>query len=121
LPSIVTRLIEKIAKHNHGDNVGFRRRNLPALLGKYYLNMLDAMRSAHSMMAVVAHGYYVVGNNSTTVDGQKIEIPTDKFLFEIGSIVGWHQNEMIPMELIASRDIFRGNRGSAEAILCFRA
>ncbi len=121
LPSIVTRLIEKIAKHNHGDNVGFRRRNLPALLGKYYLNMLDAMRSAHSMMAVGAHGYYVVGNNSTTVDGQKIEIPTDKFLFEIGSIVGWHQNEMIPMELIASRDIFRGNRGSAEAILCFRA
>ena len=52
---------------------------------------------------------------------QKIEIPTDEFLFEIGSVVGWHPDEMIPMELLVSRDIFRDNRGSAETILCFRA
>lgn len=121
LPGLVPCLIDQIAEHNHGDNVGFRRRNLPALLGKYYLNMLDAMRSAHSMMAPGAHGYYVVGNNSSTVDGQRIEIPTDEFLFEIGSAVGWHPDEMIPMELLVSRDIFRDNRGSAETILCFRA
>jgi len=37
--------------------------------------MLDAMRSAHTLMAQGAHGYYVVGNNSTVVAGEKIEIP----------------------------------------------
>jgi site-specific DNA-methyltransferase (cytosine-N4-specific) len=121
LPGRVSRLIDEIAAHNHGDNVGFRRRNLPALLGKYFLDMLDAMQAAHALMAAGAHGYYVVGNNSTVVDGQKIEIATNEFLFEIGAAAGWHQDEIISMELLASRDIFRGNRGSTETILCFVA
>jgi site-specific DNA-methyltransferase (cytosine-N4-specific) len=119
LPACVTDLIDDIAHHNHGPNIGFRRRNLPALLGRYYLDMLDAMRSARALMAPGSHGYYVVGNNSTVLDGTKIEIPTDKFLFELGARAGWKQVEMLPMELLASRDIFRENRGSAETILCF--
>jgi len=121
LPDCISSLINRIAEHNHSDNIGFRRRNLPALLGKYYLDMLDAMQSAHSLMAPRAHGYYVVGNNSTVVDGQKIEIPTDHFLFEIGSVAGWKPDQMIPMELLVSRDIFKENRGSSETILCFNA
>jgi len=123
LPERTSRLIDEIAEHNHGDDedVGFRRRNLPALLGRYYLDMLDAMRSAHALMKDGAHGYYVVGNNSSVVDGEKVEIPTDQFLVDIGAAAGWHPEETIPMELLVSRDIFRENRGSAEAILCFRA
>lgn len=121
LPGCVCKLIDFIAKHNHCDNVGFRRKNLPALLGKYYLDMLDAMRSARSMMLNEASGYYIVGNNSTTIDNQKLEIPTDEFLFEIGAVAGWKQIEMIPMELLTSRDIFKNNRGSVETILCFRS
>jgi site-specific DNA-methyltransferase (cytosine-N4-specific) len=121
LPNQVSQLIDQIAEYNHGDLVGFRRRNLPALLGKYYLDMLDAMRSAHALMSDGAPGYYVVGNNSTNVDGQKLEIPTNAFLFEIGAAAGWRQTELIPMELLASRDIFKENRGSSETILCFKA
>ncbi len=121
LPKAVNRLIDQVAAFNHGDHVGFRRRNLPALLGKYYLDMLDSMRSAHLLMKKGARGYYVVGNNSTILNGQKLEIPTNEFLYEIGAAAGWRQDEMIPMELLASRDIFRENRGSAETILCFTA
>ncbi len=121
LPVRISEMIDKIAEHNHSDEVGFRRRNLPALLGRYFLAMLDSMRSAHSLIAPGARGYYVVGNNSTVLNGQKTEIPTNEFLFEIGATAGWHPDEMIPMELLVSRDIFRGNRGSAETILCFRA
>lgn len=121
LPTEISGLIDWIAAVNHREGVGFRRRNLPALLGKYFLSMLDAMRSARELMRPGALGYYVVGNNSTEVDGQKIEIPTDRFLFELGAAAGWTPVEQIPMELIASRDIFRENRGSSETILCFQA
>ncbi len=121
LPDEISSLIDRIAAVNHGEGVGFRRRNLPALLGKYFLSMLDAMRSAREMMKPGAFGYYVVGNNSTEVNGEKIEIPTDHFLFGLGAAAGWTPVEQIPMELIASRDIFRENRGSSETILCFRA
>jgi hypothetical protein len=121
LPESISTLIDWIAETNHGEGVGFRRRNLPALLGKYFLSMLDAMRSAHSLMRPGALGYYVVGNNSTTVAGKKIDLPTDRLLVELGAAGGWTPVEQIPMERIASRDIFRQNRGSSETILCFKA
>jgi site-specific DNA-methyltransferase (cytosine-N4-specific) len=121
LPILVSKMIDQIAEHNHDDEVGFRRRNLPALLGRYFLAMRGAMQSAHSLMARGARGYYVVGSNSTVLNGQRIEIPTNEFLFEIGATAGWRPDEMIPMELLVSRDIFRENRGSAETILCFTA
>jgi site-specific DNA-methyltransferase (cytosine-N4-specific) len=120
LPDSVTTLIDHIASYNHGDSVGFRRRNLPALLGKYFLDMLDSMRSALKLMRPGARAYYVVGNNSTTLNDEKIEIPTNKFLFEIGAAAGWLAEEVIPMELLSSRDIFKENRGSEESILCFK-
>lgn len=123
LPASVVKLIEHIAVHYHAESaeVGFRRRNLPALLGKYYLDMLDAMRSAHALMRMGGKGYYVVGNNSTEIRGERIEIATDEFLFAIGEAAGWGQLEVIDMELLPSRDIFRDNRGSKETILCFKA
>ena len=83
--------------------------------------MLDAMRSARELMKPGAFGHYVVGNNSTEVDGTKIEIPTDHFLVALGAAAGWTPVETIPMELLVSRDIFRENRGTSETILCFRA
>jgi len=117
----LTGVVHRIAAVNHGEGVGFRRRNLPALLGKYFLSMLDAMRSARELMKPEAPGYYIVGNNRTEVGGEKIEIPTDHFLVGLGAAAGWTPVEQIPMERIASRDIFLENRGSSETILCFRA
>ena len=121
LPSTVRSLIEKIARHNHGPEVGFRRRNLPSLLGPYFLDMLDTMRACREMMTSEGLGYFVVGRNSTVVNGTKVEIPTDEFLFAIGEVAGWKPLEMINMELLVSRDIFRKNRGSGETILSFGA
>jgi len=123
LPGVVVKLIGHIAHHYHAesDDVGFRRKNLPALLGKYFLDMLDAMRSARALMRMGGNGFYVVGNNSTEIHGERVEIATDEFLFAVGEAAGWKQAEVIDMELLPSRDIFKGNRGSKEAILCFKA
>lgn len=120
LPESVIKLISRIARSNHDDDVGFRKRNLPALLGKYFLDMYDSMRSAKMLMKPESRAYYVVGNNSTTIDNEKIEIPTNSLLFEVGAIAGWKTEESIPMELLHSRDIFKENRGTCESILCFK-
>ena len=122
LPNDVCQLIDRIAKSNHNSNVGFRKRNLPALLAKYFLDMADAFYSAHQMMRPGAYAFYVVGNNSTTINGnQRIEIPTNEFLWQIGKRVGWIGEQLVDMELLPSRDIFRHNRGSKETILVFKA
>lgn len=121
LPENVSKLIDKLAKLYHNETVGFRRRNLPALLAKYYLDMTDSMRSTHEMMRPNSYAFYVTGNNSTKGNGDPIEIPTNEFLWQIGKKVGWTQEKLINMELLASRDIFRKNRGTSEKILVFRS
>ena len=121
LPISVRKLIDQIATVNHTDKVGFRRRNLPALLARYFLDMTEAMRSARKMMKPGCYAFYVVGNNSTNVNGKRIDIMTDQFLWEIGKKVGWKQKKVINMELLPSRDIFRNNRGTAESILWLEA
>jgi site-specific DNA-methyltransferase (cytosine-N4-specific) len=121
LPESVCALIDSLAEAYHTDAVGFRRRNLPALLARYYLDMLDAMTAARRMMRPNSLAFYIVGNNSTRVEEKRVEIPTDRFLWEIGVKAGWHQEQYIPMELLPSRDIFRENTGTSESILVFRS
>ena len=122
LPSTVCELIDNLAKANHGTEVGFRRRNLPALLAKYFLDMTDVFYSALQMMKPNASAFCIVGNNSTTINGdQRIEIPTNKFLWQIGKRVGWIGEQRVEMELLPSRDVFRKNSGSQETILVFKA
>ncbi len=121
LPEGVRNIIEKIGSANHNGGVGFRKRNLPALLGKYFLDMTDAMYSAKQMMKSGSYGFYVVGNNSTMINKKRVEIQTDRLLWEIGKKVGWKQKKVINMELLPSRDIFRYQRGTSESILWFQA
>ena len=122
LPEDVWQFIDTIAQSNHRGTVGFRRRNLPALLAKYFLDMTDALRAAHQMMRPGAYAFYVVGNNSTTVNGDRhLEIPTNEFLWHIGKQVGWIGEQVVDMELLPSRDVFQKNSGTKETILVFKA
>lgn len=120
LPDSVVKTIDKIAKSNHGEGVGFRRKNLPALLGKYFLDMFDAMRSHVQLLRPGAYAFYVVGNNSTNIDGKRFVIETDKLLWDVAAAAGFVQEEFLSMELLHSRDVFKENSGTAESILCLR-
>ena len=120
LPKELCELIDRIDRNSKSEKVGFRKRNLPSLLAKYFMDMTEVMRSAHRMMKPGSYGFFIVGNNSTWIKDGKIEIPTNEYLWEIGKTAGWKQEETINMELLPSRDIFKNNRGSSERILVFR-
>ncbi len=91
------------------------------MLAKYFLDMAEVMKNSRDMMKPGKYGFFVVGNNSTRINGKRVDIPTNEFLWEIGKTVGWKQEKLIEMELLPSRDIFRKNRGSSERILVFRS
>lgn len=115
----ITELIEQIAAENHKPGVGFRRRNLPALLAKYFLDMLDSIRAADAMLKPGAKAFYVVGSNSTYVADKKIDIKTNQLLWDLARNVGWRQVNYIDMDMPVSRDVFRKHQGTSEAILIF--
>jgi DNA modification methylase len=117
LPASVVDLIETIEHLNAGTKVGFRRRNLPALLAKYFLDMRVVLQNTRELLKAGAHAYVVVGDNSTTAGGKKINIETSRLLAELAEGVGFQLASTIPMEMLVSRDIFRKNAMTSEVIL----
>lgn len=120
LPSEISRLIEFIYKLNENSDVGFRRRNLPSLLAKYFLDMRDVFTGMKKMLAPNSPAYVVIGNNHTIAGGRRVDIKTDEFLGQIGESIGLKLENMIPMDMLVSRDIFKKNAVATETILCFR-
>lgn len=120
LPESIRSLIETIDTLNTGTEVGFRRRNLPTLLAKYFFDMKAVLNGVKYALKPGGLAFVVVGNNHTTAGGKRVDIQTASLLQDIAKTVGLEVEESIPMEMLASRDIFRKNAMGSEEILKFR-
>lgn len=120
LPASVCALIDTIHFRNEGTTVGFRRRNLPALLSKYFFDMKEV---TEGMMVALKPGhcaFVVVGNNHTIAGGHRVNIDTATLLQDVARIVGFEIATPLSMDLLISRDIFKRNAMTSEEILVFR-
>lgn len=120
LPDGVRDLIRRIDSLNATSNVGFRRRNLPALLAKYFFDMKDVIEGIYDALKPGRHAFVVVGNNHTIAGGHRVDIQTARLLQDIAQSVGFEVAESLSMDMLVSRDIFRKNAMSSEEILAFR-
>ena len=119
LPNSITKLVDEIYERNLNSDAGFRRRNLPSLLVKYFDDMTKVLKSSKFLLKPGSKAYFVVGSNHTIAGGQRIDIETANLLAEIGESVGLKVQEIMPMEMLMSRDIFRKNASANEHIICF--
>ena len=117
LPPTVCQLIRQIDNLNSDTDVGFRRRNLPALLAKYFFDMKDVLNGIHQVLKPRAFAFVVVGNNHTIAGGKRVEIQTAMLLQNMAREIGFHVTDSLPMEMLVSRDIFRKNATASEEIL----
>ncbi len=117
LPESMSSIINDIARSHHSSAVGFRKRNLPALLVKYLLDMTDVLAEMKKMLKHRSPAFVVIGSNSTRIVDRRVEIPTDRFLAEIAEGVGFAVDPVVDMELLPSNDVFKKNSGSAEKII----
>lgn len=120
LPERAQELIQRIEALNSGSNVGFRRRNLPALLAKYFFDMRDVIQSIFDALKPGHYAFVVVGNNHTIAGGHRVEIQTASLLKEIAGSLGFDVAESLSMDMLVSRDIFKKNAMASEEILAFR-
>jgi site-specific DNA-methyltransferase (cytosine-N4-specific) len=120
LPDEVRRLISRIESENASSNVGFRRRNLPALLGRYFMDMREVLRQTHHALKPGGDAFFVVGNNRTTTPLGEIEIETAQLLAGIAENVGFEASDSLSMEMLASRDLFSKNQTPSEHIIRLR-
>jgi len=120
LPQSTGNLIDELDFLNSTNPVGFRRRNLPALLAKYFLDMRSVLSEIRRLLRPKASAYVVVGNNHTMAAGKRIDIQTADMLGEIAVSVGMEYVSSLSMEMLTSRDIFRKNAMNSEIILHLR-
>ena len=120
LPGAITSLIDKIDGLNTSHEVGFRRRNLSALLFKYFSDMKSVIHSMNDALRVGGTAYIVVGNNHTTAGGERVDIETAQLLATLADQAGFVVEPSLSMDMLASRDIFRKNAMATEEILYLR-
>lgn len=88
LPAEVKQCIRKIYELNAAANVGFRRKNMAALLYKYFEDMRLSMSEVYRVLKPGAKFALIVGNNITTAGDERVEILTDRYLELIGESLG---------------------------------
>ena len=117
LPASVSNLAKRVGELNADSDVGFRRRNMAALLAKYFFDMRTVLEE---MLLVVKPGapvYVVVGENHTIAGSERVEIRTADLLGDIAESLGYGREMDLSMEMLRSRDIFKRNASTTETLL----
>ena len=117
LPEMTSELIERIHNLNSTNRVGFRRRNLSALLSKYFFDMREVFRESMALLKPGGELFLVVGNNRTLAGGVPISIRTADHLGEIATSLGFNLIEKLSMDMLVPRGIFKRNAVPSEFIL----
>lgn len=117
LPPDTRAVIERIDRLNKAGPAGFRRRNLSALLSKYFFDMREVMQETFTLLRPGGTMFLVVGNNRTTAGGERVEIRTGDHLGEMANGLGFRTVDDMAMEMLVSRDIFRKNAVPSERII----
>ena len=117
LPEQVRDVIDRIDRLNTAAPVGFRRKNLAALLSMYFFDMRKVLSNIRTLLRPGGTAFLVVGNNRTTAGDQLIHIRTADQLAEMANDLGLSVTESLSMEMLPSRDIFRKNAVPSEKII----
>jgi len=120
LPEEIASLLYKIHTLNKNPDAGFRRKNLSALLYKYFTDMDVALAQMAGVLKKNGTACIVVGENQTTAGGEKIKIPTDDFIGLIAQRRGFVLAEKIPMAVQKSYMIHSKNSINTESILVLK-
>ena len=99
---------------------GFRKRAVPGLLAKYYLDMENSFKTIKSLLAEGKYYLLFVGVNHTTIGGKKTIIPTPTYLSQIAENIGWTVQEKIPLQTYRRYGINKSNAIEKETLLILK-
>jgi site-specific DNA-methyltransferase (cytosine-N4-specific) len=88
LPKSVLCLVGRIRDLNQSALVGFRRRNLAALLFKYFRDMGQCFAEIRRVLKPGGLCVVIIGNNHTVAGGELVDIPTDSLLIDLAETRG---------------------------------
>lgn len=121
LPSrTAVRVIREVFRLNRSEEVGFRRRNMAALLLRYFSDMHRSMINVASVVRPGASLFFVIGNNRTLAGGRSVIIPSTTVLQELGDAVGWRLVNEIPITVTREAVLHSQNSITLNSVLHFQ-
>ena len=113
-------VVRKIYVLNKCSGVGFRRRNMAALLIRYFSDMWATFRNLSAVVRAGAHMFFVIGDNKTLAGGRSVRIPSTESLAEMGKAVGWRVQERIPISVTREAPLHSRHAITENVVLHFR-
>ena len=117
LPEGTRALIEEIEERNRKSDAGCRRKAMAGVLAEYFLDMREVIRGVGDLVRSGGSLCMVVGNNTTTAGGRRINIQTARQLQEIAAMEGWTTVRVIETHPPRSREAFRRNQIQSEKVV----
>lgn len=120
LPPEVVALCRRALQLAASPQDGFRRKNVPALLFRYFRDMRAVFASM--IQHVRPGGFFaaLVGPNKSTLGGEVIEIDTPSLLAAVAERVGWQCSELVQLDAYQRFDLHRSNSITREALIVLR-
>ena len=120
LPEGVIQFCKQLLEAAEHKNHGFRRRNVPALVYKYLVDMAQMFKSVRKVVRRGGSYTLLVGKNTTTLRGEKIQIDTPQLLSKVAVSRGWHVEEKLSFETYHRFDLHQSNSIREEVLLILR-
>lgn len=120
LPSDVSEFCEFLLHEADHDSHGFRKRNVPCLVYKYFVEMSSMFASVHQLLRKGGAFALVVGPNRTTLRGKEVGIDTPSLLASVASSRNWHVEDMTKLDTYQRYDLHQENSIRGETLMILR-
>lgn len=114
-------IIREIFRLNSKANVGFRRKNLAALLVRYFGDMWSTFQNLARVIEPGARLFFVIGDNTTVAGTKRVVIRSTQAFVEMGRANGWQLEDRIPISVTREAPLHSRNAITENTVLCFRA
>jgi len=95
LPMGLRTYLRDLFNRTSNSDVGFRRKNMPALLLRFFCDMDIVLRNCYKVLKEYGEAMIVIGDNKMKVDGNYEKITTIDFIEDIANSAGFKTVERI--------------------------
>ena len=114
------KVIRTIFKNNENADVGFRKKNMSALIYMYFRDMTNVMRTMDRLVKPGGFVCIVIGDTNTVTGEGKVIIRTTQVLRETAASMGWKPVYDIPISVTKEKYVHMHNSITENNILVFR-
>jgi hypothetical protein len=120
LPSYCIKLCRELLDHSMGSDNGFRRKNVPALIYKYLVEMQKTFVSVRNLLRRGASYVLIVGPSKTSLSGIDFLIDTPKLLASLAENTGFTVESLTDLDVYKRFDLHSNNSIKKEVMLHLR-